>query len=253
MLSANQWGAMRIVGREFVLSFAARLCVIAVCLVLLPGAGHSQPLKLVKERGHLICGVSQGLIGFSVADEKGSWSGFDVEFCRAVAAAIFNDPTKVNFVPLDAAERFAALKSSRIDLLSRNSTWTMSRETSLGLIFAGIAYYDGQGFLLQRKLGVESALDLDGKAVCVQTGTTTELNLADYFRTNNMRYSAVAAASANEMVKAYEAGRCDVLTSDVSQLYAERLRLADPGDHLILPEVISKEPLAPAVRQGDDQ
>jgi general L-amino acid transport system substrate-binding protein len=244
---------MRIIEREWVLSFAARLCLIAACLVLLPDMGRTQTLKLIKERGHLICGVSQGLTGFSASDEKGNWSGFDVELCRAVAAGIFNDPTKVNFVPLDAMERFAALKSGRIDLLSRNSTWTMSRETSLGLMFAGIAYYDGQGFLLQRKLGIESALDLDGKAVCAQTGTTTELNLGDYFRTNNMRYSAVAAASADEMVKAYEAGRCDVLTSDVSQLYAERLKLASPGDHLILPEVISKEPLAPAVRQGDDQ
>src|SRR5262245_30836399 len=168
---------MRIIRREWMFSFATRLLAVAACLVLLPGTGGTQTLKLVKERGHLICGVSQGLIGFSAADDKGNWSGFDVEFCRAVAGAIFIDPTKVNFVPLDATERFAALKSGKIDLLSRNSTWTMSRETSLGLMFAGIAYYDGQGFLLRRKLGIESALDLDGKAVCVQAGTTTELNL----------------------------------------------------------------------------
>ena len=200
----------------------------------------------------LNCGVSQGLMGFSSADEKGAWTGFDVDFCRAVAAAIFDDPAKVTFVSLDAGSRFAALQSSRIDVLSRNSTWTMSREGSLGLMFAGVAYYDGQGFLLRREAGIDSALALGGKTVCTQTGTTTELNLSDYFRAHDMEIKVVALATAEETLQAYNERRCEVLTSDVSQLYAERLKLTAPDSHIILPEVISKEPLGPAVRQGDD-
>ena len=213
---------------------------------------EAQTLKAVKERGVLNCGVSLGLMGFSSTDEKGAWTGFDVDFCRAVAAAIFDDPAKVTFVPLDTGSRFAALQSNRIDVLSRNSTWTMSREGSLGLMFAGVAYYDGQGFLLRREAGIDSALELSGKTVCTQTGTTTELNLSDYFRAHGMDLKVLALGTAEETRHAYNDRRCDVLTSDVSQLYAERLKLTAPDTHVILPEVISKEPLGPAVRQGDD-
>ncbi len=234
-------------------SVVARLLIACAALAALAFPAGAQTLKAVKDRGALNCGVSQGLPGFSVADDKNAWTGFDVDFCRAIAAAIFNDPAKVNFVPLDTAARFDALKVGKIDVLSRNSTWTMSRESSLGLLFAGIAYYDGQGFLLRRDAKVDTALDLNDKAVCMQTGTTTELNVADYFRLNGMRLKVVGFATADESVSAYNEGKCDVLTSDVSQLYSSRLRLTKPDDHIILPEVISKEPLGPAVRQGDDQ
>jgi general L-amino acid transport system substrate-binding protein len=189
----------------------------------LAGQSDAQTLKAVKNRGTLNCGVSQGLVGFSSLDDKGIWTGFDVDFCRAVAAAIFDDPTKVTFVPLDANARFAALQSSKIDVLSRNSTWTMSREGELGLMFAGVAYYDGQGFLLRRDAGIESALQLGGKTICTQTGTTTELNLSDYFRAHDMELKVLALGTAEETMKAYDDRKCDVLTSDVSQLYAERL------------------------------
>jgi general L-amino acid transport system substrate-binding protein len=216
-------------------------------------ADAQQTLKAVKDRGTLNCGVSEGLYGFSSRDDKGAWSGFDVDFCRALAATIFNDASKVNYVPLDASARFRALQQGNIDVLSRNSTWTMSREAELGLVFAGITYYDGQGFLVARSLNKDSALDLDGTKVCVQTGTTTELNLADHFRTNKMKYEVVSAQSVDEAVKGYDSGRCNVFTADVSSLYAIRLRLAKPDDHVILPDVISKEPLGPAVKQGDPQ
>src|SRR5882757_8476402 len=225
-------------------------------LALAFSSGHparAQTLKAVMERGTLNCGVGQGLLGFSSMDDKNVWSGFDVDVCRAVAAAIFGDPGKVTFTPLDASTRFSALQSGKIDLLSRNSTWTMSRESSLGLLFAGVAYYDGQGFLLRRDAKIDTALQLGGKTVCTQTGTTTELNLADYFRANDMPLKVLALASAEESLKAYDDRKCDVLTSDVSKLYAERLKLSAPDSHIILPEVISKEPLGPAVRQGDDQ
>jgi general L-amino acid transport system substrate-binding protein len=225
-------------------------------LALTFASGHparAQTLKAVMERGTLNCGVGQGLLGFSSMDDKNVWSGFDVDICRAVAAAIFGDPTKVAFTPLDAATRFSALQSGKVDLLSRNSTWTMSRESSLGLLFAGVAYYDGQGFLLRRDAKIDTALQLGGKTVCTQTGTTTELNLADYFRANDMPLKVLTLATAEESRQAYDERKCDVLTSDVSQLYAERLKLSAPDSHIILPEVISKEPLGPAVRQGDDQ
>ena len=227
------------------------LALLAFVLAGLPAG--AQTLKTVKERGTLNCGVSQGLLGFSSMDDKNAWTGFDVDFCRAVAAAIFGDPAKVMFVPLDAVTRFAALQSNQIDLLSRNSTWTMSRESSLGLMFAGVAYYDGQGFLLRRDAGIDTALQLAGKTVCTQAGTTSELNLTDYFRANDMALKVLSLGTAEESLKAYDDRKCDVLTSDVSQLYAERLKLTAPDSHLILPEVISKEPLGPAVRQGDDQ
>ena len=213
----------------------------------------AQTLKTVKERGSLLCGVSQGIAGFSLPDDKGNWSGIDVEFCRAIAAAIFNDASKVKFVPLSSKDRFTALQSNAIDVLSRNSTWTSSRDTSLGLNFAAVNYYDGQGFMVRKALKVNSALELNGASVCTQTGTTTELNLADFFRANNMKYEVIAFATADETIKAYDGGRCDVFTTDVSQLYAERLKLTNLNDHVILPEIISKEPLGPAVRHGDDQ
>ncbi len=210
-------------------------------------------LQNVKDRGTLSCGVSQGLPGFSAPDDKGNWAGLDVDVCRAIAAAIFNDPTKVKFVPLSAKDRFTALQSGEIDVLSRNSTWTLSRDTSLGLNYTGVSYYDGQGFLVRKSLKVNSALELNSASLCVQTGTTNEQNIADYFKGNNMKYEVIAFGTADETVKAYESGRCDVFTSDVSQLYAERLKLAVPADHGVLPEVISKEPLGPVVRHGDDQ
>ncbi len=216
-------------------------------------AASAQTLKTVKDRGMLSCGVGPGLPGFSSPDDKGNWTGLDVDVCRGIAAAIFNDPTKVKFVPLSAKDRFTALQSGEIDLLSRNTTWTLSRDTSLGANFTGVTYYDGQGFIVKKSLKVNSALELNSASVCVQTGTTTEQNLADYFKGNNMKYEVIAFGTADEAVKAYESGRCDVFTTDVSGLYAERLKLANPADHAVLPEVISKEPLGPMVRHGDDQ
>jgi general L-amino acid transport system substrate-binding protein len=228
-----------------------------VCALLLTSWGvagaTAQTLQAVKARGALICGVSDGLVGFSSADAAGNWSGFDVDACRAVAAAIFNDANKVQFVALHTDERFAALQSGKVDLLARNATWTMSREGSLGILFAAVTYYDGQGFLVRRSRKADSALELDGAKVCALAGTTTELNLADYFRANHISYTAETFATADDSAKAYDDGRCDVMTSDVSQLYSTRLKLARPDDHVILPEVISKEPLSPVVRQGDDQ
>ena len=226
---------------------------VAFALGLAVAPACAQTLKTVKDRGSLLCGVNQGIAGFSLPDDKGNWSGLDVEFCRAIAAAIFNDASKVKFVPLSSKDRFTALQSNAIDVLSRNSTWTSSRDTSLGLNFAAVNYYDGQGFMVRKALKVNSALELNGASVCTQTGTTTELNLADYFRSNNMKYEVIAFATADETIKAYDGGRCDVFTTDVSQLYAERLKLANINDHVILPEIISKEPLGPAVRHGDDQ
>ena len=220
---------------------------------LATSALQAQTLKAVQDRGVLNCGVSQGLIGFSIADDKGVWSGFDVDFCRAIAAAIFNDPSKVHFTPLSASERFDALHNKQIDVLSRNSTWTMGRETELGLVFAGVTYYDGQAFLVPKSRNLQSALDLDGSKVCVQAGTTTEPNFIDYFETNHMKYEIVRGATVAETLAAYQAGQCNVLTSDASGLYALRLQLPRPADHRILPDVISKEPLGPAVRQDDMQ
>ena len=207
----------------------------------------------MKQRGVIVCGVHEGLPGFGLPDEKGNWSGLDVDFCRAYAAAIFSDPTKVKFRPLNAKDRFTALQSGEVDVLTRNTTWTMSRETTLGFLFASPNYYDGQGFIVRKKLNVTSATQLDGATVCVGQGTTTELNLADYFRSHNIKYEPVAFADADEVVKAYDAGRCDVYTDDATGLYGERIKMAVPDDNVILPEIISKEPLAPAVRQGDDK
>ena len=215
-------------------------------------AATAGTLDDVKAKGFVQCGVSQGLIGFSNPDAQNNWTGMDVDFCRAVAAAIFNDPQKVKFTPLTAKDRFTALQSGEVDILSRNTTWTMSRDTSLGLKFAGVMYYDGQGFMVKSSLGVDSALKLSGAAVCTQTGTTTELNLADYFKANKMDYKVVAFEKNEEVLAAYQDGRCDVFTTDQSGLYADKLKFANPDEHVVLPEIISKEPLGPVVRQGDD-
>jgi general L-amino acid transport system substrate-binding protein len=210
-------------------------------------------LAAIQQRGVLVCGVSEGITGFSAATNDGAWTGLDVDICRALAAAVFDDASKVRYIPLNAANRFEALQTGRIDVLSRNSTWTMAREIELKLVFPAVDYYDGQGFLVRKTRNVTSSLELDNTRVCVQSGTTTALNLVDYFRANNMRLEQVAFVSAADAVKAYDSGRCDVYTTDVSQLYAERLSLSVPDDHDILPDVISKEPLATAVRQGDEQ
>ncbi len=210
-------------------------------------------LSDVKAKGFLQCGANTGLIGFGAPDDKGEWKGFDVDFCRAIAAAIFGDATKVKFTPLTAKERFTALQSGEVDVLVRNTTWTLSRDSQMGLIFAAVNYYDGQGFMVRKSLGISSALELSGASICVQTGTTTELNLADYFRANGMTFNPVVLEKSDEVVQAYEAGRCDAFTTDASGLYAERLKLSNPSDHIVLPEIISKEPLGPVVRQGDDK
>ena len=216
-------------------------------------SGSSETLSAVKARGALVCGVNEGLPGFSFVDERGGWTGFDVDFCRAVAAAIFGDANRVRLVPLSADARFRALADGKIDVLSRNSTWTMGRETEFGLTFVGTTYYDGQGFLVPRALRINSARELDGAKVCVQSGTTTIDNLADFFADNHMTLETVVASSTDDSIKKYDAGLCSVLTSDFSQLYALRLRLSKPKDHVILPDVISKEPLGPVVRQNDLQ
>ena len=210
-------------------------------------------LDAVQKKGFVQCGISDGLPGFSYADAKGNYLGLDVDVCRAVAAAVFGDASKVKFSPLTAKERFTALQSGEVDILSRNSTWTSSRDAAMGISFTGVTYYDGQGFLVNKKLGVTSARELDGATVCIQAGTTTELNLSDYFRANGLKYTPITYDTSDESAKSVEAGRCDVLTSDQSQLYAQRIKLAAPNDYVVLPEVISKEPLGPAVRQGDDE
>jgi general L-amino acid transport system substrate-binding protein len=225
----------------------------AAALVFAGAAASAATLDDVKAKGFVQCGVSQGLPGFSNPDADGEWHGLDVDLCRAVAAAIFGDPAASKFTPLSAKERFTALQSGEIDMLPRNTTWTMSRDTQLGLNFAGVNYYDGQGFMIRTAMDINSALELSGASICTNTGTTTELNVADYFRANNMDYELVAFEKADEVVAAYDAGRCDVYTTDASGLYAQRLKLTDPGEHKVLPEIISKEPLGPVVRQGDDQ
>jgi general L-amino acid transport system substrate-binding protein len=232
---------------------AAALGVAFTALPHVAGAQQST-LDTVRSRGHVQCGVNTGLAGFSAPDAKGVWRGIDVDVCRAVAAAVFGDPNRVRFTPLTAQQRFTALQSGEIDILSRNTTWTLSRDTSLGLNFVGINYYDGQGFMVPKKLGVKSAKQLGGATVCVQPGTTTELNLSDYFRSNKMALKPVVIEKLEEVLNAYFAGRCDVFTTDVSGLVAVRAsRAPNPAEHVILPDVISKEPLGPAVRHGDDR
>lgn len=216
-------------------------------------ASSAATLDDVKAKGAVQCGVSQGLPGFSNPDDQGNWTGLDVDFCNAMSAAIFGDASGAKFSPLSAKERFTALQSGEIDVLPRNTTWTMTRDTALGLNFAGVNYYDGQGFMIRKSLGVSSALELSGASVCTNTGTTTELNVTDYFRSNNMDLELVQFEKADEVVQAYDSGRCDVYTTDASGLYAQRLKLTNADDHVVLPEIISKEPLGPVVRQGDDQ
>jgi general L-amino acid transport system substrate-binding protein len=227
--------------------------ILALALIFMAQSAAAQTLKAVKNRGVLNCGSNGTLAGFGLPDANGKWVGLDVDLCRAVAAAIFNDAEKVKFVPLSAKDRFTALQSGEVDLLARDTTWTVSRDSSLGLNFAGVNYYDGQGFMVRKALNVNSALELNGASVCVQQGTTSELNLSDFFHTHNMQLKSVTFATANEAVKAYDAGRCDAYTTDGSSLYSERLRLANANDHILLSGIISKEPLGPAVRQGDDQ
>lgn len=225
----------------------------AAALAATAPAASATTLETVKAKGFLQCVVNSGLAGFAQPDAAGNWNGFDVDYCRAVAAAIFNDPTKVKFTPTTAQTRFPALQSGEGDVLFRNTTWTISRDTALGFNFRTVNYYDGQGFMVPKKLEVKSALELSGAAVCVQSGTTTELNLADYFKANNLQYNPVVFEKLEEVNAAYAAGRCDVYTTDQSGLYSIRLGLSNPDEHVILPEIISKEPLGPAVRQGDDQ
>ena len=213
----------------------------------------SPTLQQIKAKGFVQCGVSQGLPGFSMPDEQGNWSGLDIDMCRALSAAIFGDADKVKYTPLSAKERFVALTSGEIDVLSRNTTWTLTRDAKLGLTFAGINYYDGQGFMVRKDSGIKSAMELDGASVCVNTGTTTELNMADFFRSNGFDYEPVVFEKADEVRVAYDSGRCDVHTTDLSGLSAQRLRMKDPSAHRILPETISKEPLGPVVREGDEE
>lgn len=225
----------------------------AVLAFAVSGAANAATLDDVKRKGHVQCGVSQGLPGFSNPDEKGNWAGIDVDVCRGVAAAVFGDATKVKYTPLSAKERFTALQSGEVDVLSRNTTWTLVRDTALGLDFVGVNYYDGQGFMVRKALGVKSAKELDGATVCVNIGTTTELNLSDFFRANNMTFKPVVFEKADEVVAAYDAGRCDVYTTDRSGLAAQRVKMKNPDEHVVLPEIISKEPLGPVVRHGDSK
>jgi len=234
--------------------FIAWASASALALLLAGPARAQSTLDAVKSKGYVQCGVNTGLAGFSQPDSRGVWRGIDVDLCRAVAAAVFGDGSKVRYTPLTAQQRFTALQSGEVDLLSRNTTWTITRDTSLGLNFVGVNYYDGQGFMVPRKLNVKSAKQLNGATVCVQPGTTTELNLSDYFRANRMSFKPVVIEKLEEVLNAYFAGRCDVFTTDVSGLVSVRgSRAQNPADHVILPEVISKEPLGPAVRHGDDR
>lgn len=234
---------------------AALACAGVVFGVSGSAAVAGAKLDAIKSRGQIVCGVNTGLAGFALADSSGRWQGLDVDVCRAVAAALFGDPGKVRFVPLNAQQRFTALQSGEVDVLSRNTTWTLSRDTQLGLNFAAVTYYDGQGFMVPKKIGVKSAKELSGATVCVQPGTTTELNLADYFRANNMQFKPVVIENLQEVNAAFFSGRCDVLTTDASGLASVLTKDAPNkgADYMILPEVISKEPLAVAVAQGDDQ
>ena len=244
--------------RFFALNFRSGLllgCAIAIAVAaaaITYERYDTKTLKRTKNRNAVLCGVNPGLPGFSIADDKGNWSGFDVDFCRAIAAAIFDDPSKVKFVPLDAGERFTELQKRKIDVLSRNSTWNMSRETNYSLHFTAVTYYDGQGFMVRKARKIDSSLELDDTKVCVQAPTATQLNLAGYLRSNNIKYQERKFAKLDDVVKAYDSDQCDVLTTDVSRLYALRLKLTRPDDHVILPDVISKEPLAPVVRHKDD-
>ena len=219
----------------------------------LSNAYGGKTLSQVKKRGHLLCGVTQGTPGFSTPDSRGSWRGFDVDVCRAVSAAIFGNPDKIKYVPLSAQTRFTALQSGEVDLLSRITTWTLGRDTAQGMNFAPTTFYDGQGFMVRKKDGIKRAKGLRGASVCTQQGTTTELNLADYFRKNRIKFKAVVFENNEEMVKAFASGRCDAMTADRSSLVSFRSKFKKPQNYALLPDVISKEPLSPSVRHGDDQ
>jgi general L-amino acid transport system substrate-binding protein len=227
--------------------------MLAASLGLGASAAHATTLDDVKGKGFVQCGVNAGLPGFANPDENGNYTGFDVDYCRAIAAAIFGDPDKVKYTPLDATERFPALQSGEIDVLIRNTTWTMSRDTTLGFSFAGVNYYDGAGFMVHKSLGVSHATELDGATICVQGGTDTITALADYFKAHDMKYTPLVIDKLADVNAAYEAGRCDALTTDQSGLAANRLQMKNPDDHMILPEVISQEPLGPSVRNNDVQ
>lgn len=230
-----------------------RFTALALVMLGISLAAHATTLEKVKERGKLLCGVNPGLQGFAAADASGAWSGFDVDFCRAVAAAALGDAAKVDFVPLTAQDRFDKLASGAVDLLARNTTWTMERETKYPLRFAGVSYMDGQGFMVPKSLGVTSVLTMSQAAICFLTGTTTQVNVEDFFREKEMSFTPVTFGTIDELVKAYGDGKCDSYSADQSQLYAIRLKLNNPDDHIILADVISKEPLGPAVRQDDEQ
>lgn len=244
--------------RFFALNFRTGLLIGCAAAIAVAAAAityeryDTKTLKRTTRRDAVHCGINPGLPGFSSTDEKGNWSGFDVDFCRAIAAAIFNDPSKVKFVPLDASERFTELQKRKVDVLSRNTAWNLSREANYALHFVAVTYYDGQGFMVHKARKIDSSLELDDTKVCVQAPTATQANLAGYLRANNVKYQEVKFAKLDDVVKAYDSGQCDVLTTDVSRLYALRLKLTKPDDHVILPDVISKEPLAPVVRHKDD-
>ncbi|HSX20330.1 MAG TPA: amino acid ABC transporter substrate-binding protein [Gammaproteobacteria bacterium] len=224
--------------------------ILAVCCCN-AHAASSSTLARVQARGYLKCGVSEGLAGFSVIDDDGTWSGFDVDICRALGAAIFHDDKHVRYIPLAANDRFTALQSGEIDILSRNTTWTLTRDVDLGMVFTTIVFYDGQGFLVHKKLGITKLAQLNNVTICCNSGTTTELNTADYFQEHDLKYQMITFAKDAQVVAAYDSGRCDVYTADHSALAAQRLRMKNPADHVLLDETISKEPLAPAVRQED--
>ncbi len=229
------------------------LLITAGALAAVTSVAGAATLDDVRAKGHVQCGINTGLPGFAFKDEAGEWQGFDVDYCRALAAAVFGDASALKYTNLTGATRFEALKSGEIDVLSRNTTWTYSRDIDLALTFVGVNYYDGQGFIVNKALGVESAYDLEGASVCIQTGTTTELNLADFFRASGMSYEPVPIENNEEARQNYLAGRCDVYTTDRSGLAATRAALDNPDDHVVLPEIISKEPLGPLVRHGDDE
>jgi general L-amino acid transport system substrate-binding protein len=229
------------------------LSLSAAALALASTVSSADTLDSVKEKGVVTCGVSTGIAGFSATDSSGEWKGLDVDMCKAVASAVLGDSTKVKYVPLTAKERFTALQSGEIDLLARSTTWTLTRDVSLGLNFVGVNYYDGQGFLVNKGIGVNSAKELDGATVCIQAGTTTELNVTDYFTANKMTYKPITYDTSGQTIEGFKSGRCDVVSSDASQLYGLVLKVQDPTSVKVLPEIISKEPLGPVVRQGDDK
>ena len=222
-------------------------------LVFAPAAHAGKTLDAVKARGQLVCGVNTSGPGFSSADSQGKWSGLDVDFCRAVAAAVLKDADKVKYVPLNSQQRFASLQAGEIDVLARNSTWTLTRDASLGVVFTGINYFDGQGFMVPTKLKIDNVKKLNGATLCVQAGTTSEKNVADYFAANGMKYKSVVFDTAEAITSAFFAGRCQVYTTDMSDLAGARTKASKPDDYVILPQVISKEPLGPSVRRGDDE